>query len=502
MSSKQGQLHTLSTPNLVLPCHNQKEREKHGRHLTRSFAFAIHLLAMVAYIPMFLKLFFLTSESRSVESIDVLDESGPPIEDDGWNIRIEKPCDYGEKTYLSFYPDVAKAVKQGAYSSGFEHWKEHGKREQRKYTCIQEVTEVIVPQSKAKVEAILDYLPDGMVLVDKQANEYYTRYAPKSQPSYIQVFDNYLPSKSLHQEGASCRVGTKLYMIGGSNGTLHDIGDVETMNTSAWGGRVVTIYDMKDMATKYGPEFPYNANHNACAEGPDGTTLHVTGGFLQTSKEMDGAAHMLHYALDTTDENAVWTRKSDMPFRRGAHGCSFLKDGKMYCVGGAVSQWGPFSSDLMIYDPAKDSWEIGPSMITPRDHIYETATAIKDKSQLYVAGGRTHIRHMSAKDSNPKLFSNTNAVEIFDLDKNQWKRRRDLLAVRAAVGVVPYHRNGPQTSPTLLLVGGELFHGLSGEAHRIVDEYDIENDLYYCLKPLSWPYYGGALGVYDGEYFG
>ena len=50
----------------------------------------------------------------------------------------------------------------------------------------------------------------------------------------------------------------------------------------------------------------------------------------------------------------------------------------------------------------------------------------------------------------------------------------------------------------MLLIGGEKFHGQSGKAETIVDEYDVETDLYYCLERLPWPYYGGGLGIHDG----
>ncbi|KAL7545229.1 hypothetical protein ACHAWF_008575 [Thalassiosira exigua] len=326
---------------------------------------------------------------------------------------------------------------------------------------------------------------------------------------YNQVFEDFLPPESLHQEGASCRVGTKLYLIGGSFGTLHDVEILKEkemdiysfMEDAALGHGIVTIYDMKDMSTRFGPRLPYRANHITCAKAPDGVTLHVTGGFNQDAEDKSEGAHCHHYTLNTSLDDDTWQKKEDMPLCRGAHGCEYLSDGRMYCVGGGIGQYGPFRGDLMIYAPSKDYWEMGPPMPTPRDHIYETVVAIKEGTQLYVAGGRTEFRDLQPDDANPKSWGNTNVVEIYDINTRVWVQKRNLLNVRPAIGVVPYYRNGPaeDEEPNLLLVGGENFQVFSGFAYRIVEEYHVESDLYYCLMPLTWPYYGGALGVHNGK---
>ena len=38
---------------------------------------------------------------------------------------------FDEKFYLSTYPDVEKAIKNGAFNSGYEHWIGHGLFEHR-----------------------------------------------------------------------------------------------------------------------------------------------------------------------------------------------------------------------------------------------------------------------------------------------------------------------------------------------------------------------------------
>jgi len=328
---------------------------------------------------------------------------------------------------------------------------------------------------------------------------------PEFIVTFIQVIENALPPESLHQEGASCRIGTKIYIIGGSNATLHEYSaqyahnNMDVVINSARGSGVVTIYDMEDMSVKFGPTIPYQVNHASCALAPDGVTLHVTGGYNQGARNPEELAHAHHFSFDTSVKDSVWVKKADMPLRTGAHGCAFMADGHMYCVGGGKSQWGPFRTDLMIYDPSVDTWEMGPSMETPRDHLYETVTAIDGGFRLYVAGGRSHTQKHAIRESSPQVFSNVNTVEIYNLKTKSWRRMRDLSAVRGAIAVIPYHRRGLDEVPNLLLIGGEEFLGLSGSAFRIIDEYDVQNDLYFCLPPLAWPYFGGGLGIHDGK---
>ena len=357
-----------------------------------------------------------------------------------------------------------------------------------------------------KTKSSTTLLPDeediDPVVVRKR---YLEKYRDPNTPDFIQVFEDYLPPESLHGECASCRIGNKLYCIGGHDVTMHDLEIsknkeealkrfVEKVNV---GSKVVTIYDVETMKVEHGPNFPEGFNHGACAA--QGNVLHVTGGFLQMVKDKQFASSKRHYTLDTSDPNPTWKKAADMPLRRGAHGCVFLKDGKMYCVGGAVQQWGPFANDLMIYDPTLDSWEMGTPMEFPRDHLFEAITALDHGSKIYVAGGRTHFKKLSPQLSNPRLWSNSDKVEIYDMETKTWERKADLLTSRSTFGVIPYHRFGPDQPANLLLIGGQSSQIMSGQGHKIVEEYDVQQDLYYCLPPIAWPYMGGVMGIHDDK---
>jgi predicted O-methyltransferase YrrM len=47
-------------------------------------------------------------------------------------IATQKKIDFDEELYLENYPDVAKAVKSGAFQSGLEHYELHGRAEGRR----------------------------------------------------------------------------------------------------------------------------------------------------------------------------------------------------------------------------------------------------------------------------------------------------------------------------------------------------------------------------------
>lgn len=369
-----------------------------------------------------------------------------------------------------------------------------------------------INDNKENIEVLKEL--DSTLSLEERTLKVQERYLQKwlvpDKQDYVQVLENHLPPESLHQEGGVCVIDSKLYLVGGGNGTKHDFDALKVIDKkkalknlviNSKGSQVVTIYDMKDRTTTFGPRFPYlPANHIACAKAPDGVTIHLTGGFNQEARDKTEGSFNYHYTLDTSKENGNWERKADMPMRTGAHGCDFMADNRMYCVGGAVAQWGPFSNKMMIYDPVSDTWEMGPNMPTPRDHTFATI-AIQGRKKLYVAGGRTHIQELHPSKSNPAVVANTNVVEIYDMDTNKWNRAKDILSERAAIGVIPYDRNAKRRKneePNLLLVGGQHFLGNSGSAQRIIEEYDIINDLYYCLERLTWPTFGGALGIHDG----
>lgn len=317
---------------------------------------------------------------------------------------------------------------------------------------------------------------------------------------YVEVREGFLDNPS--QEPGVCVYGSRIYLLGGYNTTRHDRdfdSEVIVLGTDRF-----TIYDMATSVAFEGPKLPFVGNHLGCAVSPSGQ-IHVTGGFCQNCKSGKDMAHKRHWIIDANQLNtsstmvARWKERAHMPIAVGAHGCQFLRDGKMYCTGGGLSQWGPFSDQLSIYDPRTDSWTRGPSMITGRDHIMHVAS-MYDGNVLFVVGGRTNIStHFTSTTADPYFWTTAYTAEMFDLRLGEWRGVRGPTTPREATSLVPYHRRGPDKEPTILLVGDQRYLGHAGHATHTLDEFDPETGLYYCHRPLPFPLCATAAGTYNGK---
>ena len=132
--------------------------------------------------------------------------------------------------------------------------------------------------------------------------------------------------------------------------------------------------------------------------------------------------------------------------------------------------------------------------------MYETITAIRGGDQLYVVGGRSYTHENVTPSFRPLFWKTADTAEVYDLHTNKWSVMRSPLSSRAAVAVTNYKRLGGNYEPNLLLVGGERHIYQSGRAYDLIEEYDVERDLYYCHQQrLPHSYYGGAIGVHEGN---
>lgn len=307
--------------------------------------------------------------------------------------------------------------------------------------------------------------------------------------SYLEVFENHLPEDSLHQEGASCELGSKLYIIGG----LLTQADDEVMKKvdGSIANRVVTIYDMETMKVTLGPKLPLPCHHITCASTPEGV-LHVTGGFGEAPT---APSFTTHFALDTKNPEGKWETLADVPQSIGAHGCEFAYDEKMYCVGGGTTQWGPFVSDLHIYDPESNTWAQGNPMPTPRDHLMNAIAVMDNGKKLYVVGGRSH----RGKGNHPALWKNVDVAEVYDVVTGEWSEVRNINISRNSVEVTTYARRGPDREPNIILVGGQQNLGYQGQIFSLIEEYDVERDVYYCLDNLAFGMHGGSVGIWENK---
>jgi N-acetylneuraminic acid mutarotase len=93
------------------------------------------------------------------------------------------------------------------------------------------------------------------------------------------------------------------------------------------------------------------------------------------------------------------------------HTAAATLDGKIYALGGRWSGTGELTS-VEVYDPAADSWTIGPPLTIARGGF----AAVSMNEKIYVLGGEV------LTGANLALTS----VEIFDPQRNIWEHGPDL----------------------------------------------------------------------------
>jgi Kelch motif len=345
----------------------------------------------------------------------------------------------------------------------------------------------------AHPEFVQQILPGGKVLVDgrrvQEMENYYEQYKlpnTATAAGHVKIYENYILSPT--EEPGSCQLGTQLWLVGGINVTRWttsiDFAD------AALGSTTVLVYDMQTQSTVFGPPLPFRANHMPCAANAKDGILHVTGGFRQDAPRSHPGAHSRHWILDTRQINPQWESRAPMPNPRGAHGCVFLNDGKMYCVGGGIKQWGTFTTELQIYDPVTNAWTLGPPMHVPRDHIMQLVSLYEDNA-IYVVGGRTDVSANSKPE--PYFWKMASSAEIYDLRTNQWTIVHGPGTSRAGAVLVSHSRKSPsgQQHNTVLVVGGERHIGFSGQVVHSMDEFDPEVSdtlaMYFPLQSTSRP---------------
>jgi hypothetical protein len=394
---------------------------------------------------------------------------------------------------------VALMLKSEASEGGMQE-SHRGMHHEALYTSTSDT--VVLPHDKEKIpeEVIVKYLPDGKVVVNRRKLLDIEAYYIKNdrENDYATVYHNHLPEPA--QEVGVCRIGSKIYYFGGYNETLFANFTERIPFIVALGTNKMYIYDMEDMSVTKGPTMPTIGNHLGCAQSDEGI-IHLTGGYRQDAPDGNEKAYRRHWTLDTNGPVSEFKfgKAADMPLPRGAHGCNFLRDGKMYCIGGGAHQWGPFSKELMIYDPETDSWEIGPQMHDPRDHVMDFAT-MYDGNALFVVGGRAHITDdYPDAHKHPYFWTTAYSAEIYDLRTKKWRMVRAPNTPREATMLVSYNRHGDDAEPTVLVVGGQRFFGYSGHVISSFDEFDPNTGLYHCHEPLPYPVFGAAVGVWKDK---
>lgn len=91
-----------------------------------------------------------------------------------------------------------------------------------------------------------------------------------------------------------------------------------------------------------------------------GDRVYVFGGWKLAGDSGDSQWHRTAWSLDLSDADASWESLAETPARRRALAVA-AHHGKLYLIGGMSAGDGP-TTDVMVYDPANDSWAAGPSL--------------------------------------------------------------------------------------------------------------------------------------------
>lgn len=199
----------------------------------------------------------------------------------------------------------------------------------------------------------------------------------------------------------------KIYVFGGSPES-HGYGSLTT----------VEIYDPATDTWTTGEPMPTARTGHKAVTGPDGR-IYLIGGY-----SLDHGGHL--NVLEIYDPAAnTWTTGSPMPTARQQFGAALGANGKIYVIGGSDEWRSGIMTTVEIYDTATDSWSVGSPMPTPRDGL--GAAAAKD-GLIYAVGGWT--------GNYPFSGMVTDLVEIYNPATDTWQTGPRLLSPTYGPGAV------------------------------------------------------------------
>lgn len=185
-----------------------------------------------------------------------------------------------------------------------------------------------------------------------------------------------------------------------------------------------------------------------------------------------------------------WSRLADMPTARSGT-AAFLIDNKIYVVGGGFKKPDgnfQFLKTVEIYDPASDSWSTGPDMLQPHDY---PAACLKD-GQIYILGGH----HPEACLGGPKTDPGFSFCERWAPGDTAWRQLADLPTPRFAA-------SGFVERGMVMVAGGVAFRPEGFDNFDFIEAYDIEQNQWIRKKgfALPWPAAGQGMLEVNGELF-
>jgi N-acetylneuraminic acid mutarotase len=249
------------------------------------------------------------------------------------------------------------------------------------------------------------------------------------------------------------KFGTDMYIAGGKTGA--DPGD-----------RVATFqrYDMQNDVWEALADVPGTPREDIALVEHDGL-IYAFGGATTTFNLGDSQVAAAYDPIaDTWDDTGVLDLAAGLT---SAQAVSWK--GEIWIIGG-FNSIGESLNQVLIYDPALDSYDPGPALPAPRDN---TGVAIQDGGtavdELYVIGGR------NAQGSSP--LTKVNSWVLNETD-NGWDDIAALPVARRSFVVAT-------VDTKIQVFGGENDGGTAGLGQ--VDEYDPATNTWTTLTGFDWP---------------
>jgi len=208
-----------------------------------------------------------------------------------------------------------------------------------------------------------------------------------------------------------------LYLFGGKNGSTLSSVEIYDPSSDSWSSGVPIPNPLSTTGVKAGDKVFLVSGANDSAE--------------------------LTQVLEFDLNSSVWTTKAPLTTARSGHVCAYY-EGKIWAMGGRLGGTTHLDS-VEIYDPATNSWTVGPSLTTPRFW----AVGWVAKGRMYVAGGRSGASFL-------------NTIESYNPDTNSWE----------LVGNLPvssYLGNVGVIDNKAYLVVGATSHGVYSDKFYVVD---------------------------------
>jgi N-acetylneuraminic acid mutarotase len=210
-----------------------------------------------------------------------------------------------------------------------------------------------------------------------------------------------------------------LYRVGGFT-ALNKAGDDQDLKSQAEFAR----FDSAKKTWESLPAMPEpRSSHDAVMLGDK---LYVVGGWNLQGNGQTSKWHETALQVNLADADLKWTPIAAPPFKRRAVATAAW-NGKLYCIGG-MQEKGGTTTAVAVYDPAKDSWSEGPSLLgTAMDGFGASA---------FPAHGALYATTMSG------------SIQRLSQDGKQWESLGQLAHPRF------FHRLLPWQDRQLVVVGG------------------------------------------------